>query len=59
MFEKGPYGLCAPSDVFSANGHCAAGGVGSIAVFGKHGNFLGMISRRGEDAYSYAFVVPD
>ncbi len=59
MFEKGHYGLCAPSDVFSANGHCAAGGVGSIAVFGKHGNFLGMISRRGEDAYSYAFVIPD
>ena len=52
-------GLCAPSDVFSANGHCASGGEGAIAVFGKHGNFLGMIARRGAGAYSYEFVIPD
>ena len=58
-------GVCSPSDVFSANdvssgsGTCASGGEGAIAVFGKHGNFLGMISRNGENAYSYAFVIPD
>ncbi|QNL97402.1 tRNA pseudouridine(55) synthase TruB [Treponema sp. Marseille-Q4132] len=59
MFEKETAGACAASAEFSANGTCASGGVGSIAVFGKHGIFLGMISRRGEDTYSYAFVVPD
>ncbi|WP_315328321.1 tRNA pseudouridine(55) synthase TruB [Treponema socranskii] len=58
-------GVCSSSAVFSANdvssgsGTCASGSDGSIAVFGKHGNFLGMISRSGEDAYSYAFVIPD
>ncbi|MGI0530761.1 tRNA pseudouridine(55) synthase TruB [Treponema socranskii] len=58
-------GVCSPSDVFSANdvssesGTCASGGERSIAVFGKHGNFLGMILRRGAGAYSYEFVVPD
>ncbi|MFC2385933.1 tRNA pseudouridine(55) synthase TruB [Treponema socranskii] len=65
MFEKGAGGLCAASVTCSANdvspgsGTCASGGEGTIAVFGKHGNFLGMISRNGEDAYSYAFVIPD
>ena len=59
MFEKETAGACAASAEFSANGTCASDGVGSIAVFGKHGNFLGMISRRGENAYSYAFVIPD
>ena len=58
-------GVCSSSAVFSANdvssgiGTCASGGEGAIAVFGKHGNFLGMISRNGENAYSYEFVVPD
>ena len=58
-------GVCSSSAVFSANdvssgsGTCASGGEGAIAVFGKHGNFLGMISRNGEDAYSYEFVIPD
>ena len=58
-------GVCSSSAVFSANdvssgsGTCASGGEGAIAVFGKHGNFLGMISRNGEDAYSYAFVISD
>ena len=58
-------GVCSSSAVFSANdvssgsGTCASGGERAIAVFGKHGNFLGMISRNGEDAYSYAFVIPD
>ena len=59
MFEKEADGACAASAEFSANGHCTSGGVGSIGVFGKHGNFLGMISRNGENAYSYAFVIPD
>ena len=59
MFEKGADGACAASAVFSANGTCAFCGDGAIAVFGKHGNFLGMISRNGEDAYSYAFVISD
>jgi len=65
MFEKEADGACAASAVFSANdvssgiGTCASGGEGAIAVFGKHGNFLGMISRNGEDAYSYAFVISD
>lgn len=65
MFEKGAGGLCAASVTCSANdvspgsGTCASGGEGAIAVFGKHGNFLGMISRNGENAYSYEFVIPD
>ena len=65
MFEKGAGGVCAASVTCSANdvspgsGTCASGGEGAIAVFGKHGNFLGMISRNGENAYSYAFVIPD
>ena len=65
MFEKEADGVCAASAVFSANdvssgsGTCASGGEKSIAVFGKHGNFLGMISRNGENAYSYEFVIPD
>ena len=65
MFEKGAGGLCAASvtcsanDVSSGSGTCASGGEGAIAVFEKHGNFLGMISRNGEDAYSYEFVIPD
>lgn len=58
-------GVCSSSAVFSANdvssgsGTCASGGEGAIAVFGKHGNFLGMILRNGENAYSYEFVIPD
>ena len=59
MFEKGAGGVCETSDVFSANGTCAAGGERSIAVFGKHDTFLGMILRSGENAYSYEFVIPD
>ena len=59
MFEKGAGGVCETSDVFSANGTCAAGGERSIAVFGKHDTFLGMILRSGEGAYSYEFVIPD
>ena len=50
---------CSANDVSSGSGTCASGGERSIAVFGKHGNFLGMISRNGEDAYSYEFVIPD
>ena len=59
MFEKGAGGVCETSDVFSANGTCAAGDERSIAVFGKHDTFLGMILRSGEGAYSYEFVIPD
>ena len=50
---------CSANDVSPGSGTCASGGEGAIAVFGKHGNFLGMISRNGENAYSYAFVIPD
>ena len=50
---------CSANDVSPGSGTCASGGEGAIAVFGKHGNFLGMILRNGEDAYSYAFVIPD
>ena len=50
---------CSANDVSSGSGTCASGGEGAIAVFGKHGNFLGMILRNGENAYSYEFVIPD
>ena len=35
------------------------GGCVSIAVFGQHDTFSGMISRSAEGVYSYAFVIPD
>ena len=50
---------CSANDVSPGSGTCASGGEGAIAVFGKHGNFLGMILRNGENAYSYEFVIPD
>ena len=59
MFEKKADGLCAAGDATAVNGTCTASGERSIAVFGKHGNFLGMIARRGAGAYSYEFVIPD
>ena len=59
MFEKKADGLCAAGDARSVNGTCAAGGERSIAVFGKHDSFLGMIALRGAGAYSYEFVIPD
>ena len=59
MFEKEAGGVCAADGATAVHGTCTAGGERSIAVFGKHGNFLGMILRRGAGAYSYEFVVPD
>ena len=59
MFEKKADSLCAAGDARSVNGTCAAGGERSIAVFGKHDSFLGMIALRGAGAYSYEFVIPD